>query len=308
MDNAANIRWPTEVKAYQTIECDSRVWQELELREDDVVVGSYHKAGTTVTQQIVSQLIFNGAENIAVWQISPWLEFRLAPKEQTLEILKEQTHRRCIKTHLPGNALPISPRAKYIYVARDGRDVAWSLHHHLSNVYDDFNEAQWRLWDPQGEKMSGYPVIPVRPRDFYLEWMEQDGYPHGSFFGNVRAWRDLRGLPNVLFTHYSRLKADLAGEIVRIARFLGYDPELLKMDKIVRQCGFQYMKENSATYAPLGGKPFKKGAASFFHKGTNQRWEDFLAPEEVARYEAVARERLGEECAHWLASGRELDR
>ena len=298
------ISWPTEIHDEITIESDSRIWSELDIRDGDIIAGSYHKAGTTVTQQIISQLIFNGKEDVPIWQISPWLEFRLTPKEQTLKMLHEQQHRRCIKTHLPACSLPISQKAKYVYVARDGRDVAWSFHHHLSNVYDEFNDAQWKLYDPAGEKLKGYPVIPESPYQFYLEWLKDDGFPHGSFFENVKSWWDIRHLPNVLLVHYNNIKEDLAGEISKIAEFLSLDINNLRMDEIVEHCSFQYMKEHSATYAPVGGKPFKGGHSSFFYKATNKRWKDVLSADEVANYETVAVSRLGEECAHWLATGR----
>ena len=54
--------------------------------------------------------------------------------------MEAQTHRRFVKTHLPVDALVYSPKAKYIYIGRDGRDVLWSLynHHAMGNeaMYD----------------------------------------------------------------------------------------------------------------------------------------------------------------------------
>ncbi|MFH0788545.1 MAG: sulfotransferase domain-containing protein [Pseudomonadota bacterium] len=300
-----DISWPTEIIDEMTIESDSRIWKEFEFRQDDIVAGSYHKAGTTVTQQIISQLIFNGKEDVPIWQVSPWLEFRLAPKEQTLAILKAQTHRRFIKTHLPATALPIIPEVKYIYVARDGRDVAWSFHHHLSNVFDEFNQAQWKLYDPEARIMPAYPLIPESPYQFYLEWLRDDGFPHGSFFENIKSWWSIKHLPNVLLVHYSNILDDLSGEIIKMATFLEMDIQTLKMEDILQHCSFQYMKTHSATYAPVGGKPFKGGSGSFFYKGTNRRWEEVLSAEEVKQYEKKAEERLGPECAHWLATGKE---
>jgi aryl sulfotransferase len=301
----SDIVWPTEIYDESTIECDSRIWKEFEHRRGDIVAGSYHKAGTTVTQQILSQLIFDGKEDVPIWQISPWLEFRLTPREPTMAMLKAQTHRRFIKTHLPAFALPILPQVKYVYVARDGRDVAWSFHHHLSNVFDEFNTAQWKLYDPEAKIMSAYPAIPESTHQFYLEWMRDDGFPHGSFFENVKSWWALRHLPNVLLVHYNNIKEDLAGEIKKIALFLDFDPDTLNMDDILHHCSFQYMKEHSATYAPVGGKPFKGGHTSFFYKGTNKRWKDTLGVEEVEYYEHTAEKRLGKECAYWLATGKE---
>jgi Sulfotransferase domain len=46
---------------------------------------TYGKSGTTWVQQIVAQLLFNGAEDVAVAELSPWLDLRVPPKEVKLE-------------------------------------------------------------------------------------------------------------------------------------------------------------------------------------------------------------------------------
>jgi aryl sulfotransferase len=292
------------LRAEWTIEADSRIWLDFPFREGDVIVASYHKAGTTVTQQIVSQLVFEGKEDLPIWRLSPWLDFRLAPKAEMLAQLAAQTHRRCIKTHLPADALPLSSLASYVYVARDGRDVLWSFHYHLRNARDDFNDLQWRSFDPQGTLLpGGYPPIPESPREFFLEWLRADGFPHGSFFTNVGSWWAVRDRPNVLLVHYRNLLADLRGQIVRIARFLGYAPDPAQLDTLVRQCGFDYMKSHAAAYTPMGGGIFKGGAASFFNQGSVGRWRGVLRASDIAEYERVCEARLGRECAHWLATG-----
>ncbi len=55
--------------------------------------------------------------------MSPWLDLRVPPKDVRLQAVEAQTHRRFLKTHLPVDALVFSPRAQYIYIGRDGRDV-----------------------------------------------------------------------------------------------------------------------------------------------------------------------------------------
>ena len=42
--------------------------------------------------------------------------------------------RRITKTHLPATSMPYHPKAKFVYVARDGRDVCFSAHNHFLNV------------------------------------------------------------------------------------------------------------------------------------------------------------------------------
>ena len=66
--------------------------------------------------------------------MSPWLDLRVPPKEVKLPLVEAQTHRRFLKTHLPVDALVFSPRAKYLYIGRDGRDVVWSMYNHHVNA------------------------------------------------------------------------------------------------------------------------------------------------------------------------------
>ena len=57
-----------------------------------------------------------------------WLDLRVPPKAVKLPVVEAQTRRRFLKTHLPLDALVFSPKAKYIYIGRDGRDVVWSMY------------------------------------------------------------------------------------------------------------------------------------------------------------------------------------
>jgi aryl sulfotransferase len=50
---------------------DSTRWDGFEFRDGDIVIDTWAKSGTTWTQQIVSQLIFNGAENLPTMDMAP---------------------------------------------------------------------------------------------------------------------------------------------------------------------------------------------------------------------------------------------
>lgn len=298
--NAPISLWPKKTRDLHSNHFDSTVWDDFDFRDDDIVIGTYAKSGTTWMQQIVSQLVFEGAEGIDVATLSPWLDLRVPPREEKLAAVAAQTHRRFIKTHLPVDALVFSPRAKYIYVARDGRDVVWSMYNHHAN-FDD--AAYAALNDTPGR--VGPPILPppASVRQYFLDWLEGDGYPFWSFWENISTWWNVRHLPNVLLVHYCDLKANLPGEIRRVADFLGIDVNPARWPAIVEHSTFDYMKRNAALAAPLGGVLWKGGASTFIHKGTNGRWRDVLTAEDCARYEEMARAKLGGECARWLADG-----
>jgi aryl sulfotransferase len=291
---------PRKTRELHNHHFDSTVWNDFRFRPDDIVIGTYAKSGTTWTQQIVGQLLFGGDADVEVSEISPWVDLRVPPKEVKLAMLGAQTHRRFLKTHLPVDALVFSPEAKYVYVARDGRDVVWSLYNHHARANDAWYAA---LNDTPGR--HGEPIAPpTEPvRDYFNTWLARDGYPFWSFWENIRSWWEIRHLPNVMLLHYADLKADMAGEIRRIAAFLDIEVEPGRWPAILEHCSFDYMKLNAAKSAPLGGSVWEGGAETFIHKGTNGRWRDTLSAAECARYEAVALEQLGHDCARWLAGG-----
>ena len=66
--------WPVKTRELHNHHMDSTVWNDFKFRNDDVIVATWAKSGTTWTQQIVSQLIFNGMEGINVPMLSPWLD------------------------------------------------------------------------------------------------------------------------------------------------------------------------------------------------------------------------------------------
>jgi len=279
---------------------DSTIWNDFRFRDDDIVISTYAKAGTTWMQQIVSQLLFPGEEGLEVAEMSPWLDLRVPPKEVKLPAVEAQTHRRFVKTHLPVDALVFSEKAKYIYIGRDGRDVVWSLYNHHQNAnetwYDALNNTPGRV---------GPPIEPPCPSivQYFNDWLEQDGFPFWSLWDNASTWWAIRDLPNVHLVHFADLKADMPGEIRRIAEFIGTPIDESKWDQILLHCSFDYMKANATKSVPLGGAFWDGGAETFIHKGVNGRWHDQLSAEDVERYEQRCVAELGRDCARWLATG-----
>jgi aryl sulfotransferase len=294
------VAWPRKTRELMNHHMDSTVWNDFKFRGDDIVIGTYAKSGTTWVQQIVAQLVFAGEVEAPVHEFSPWVDLRVPPKEMKLGMLEGQDHRRILKTHLPLDALVFSPDARYLYVARDARDVVWSLyHHHLSANdlwYQLLNDTPGRVGPPIGR-----PDPDVAR--YFRTWLERDGFPFWPYWENIASWWAARHLPNVMLLHFSRLRADLAGEMKRIAAFLDIEPPPEAWPAILEHCSFNYMKAHADQVAPLGGAIFDGGAQSFMNKGVNGRWRDVLTAADIAAYERTAVETLGPDCARWLAGG-----
>ena len=291
--------WPVKTRDLHNHHMDSTIWDRFAFRDDDVIVATYGKSGTTWTQQIVGQLVFAGDPEVRIFGLSPWLDLRIMPPD-TMAKLEAQTHRRVVKTHLPVDTLNFSPKAKYLYIGRDGRDVVWSLYNHHASAnqlwYDALNDTPGRV-GPRIERPD--PDI----RRYFLTWLEKDGAPFWPFWENVASWWAIRDLPNVTLVHFNDLKRDLEGEMRRIADFLACDTPQDRWPAILEHCSFDWMKAHAEWMAPLGGAIFEGGAESFINKGVNGRWRDVLTAEDVAAYERRALAELGPDCARWLAEG-----
>ena len=294
------MKWPEKTRELHNHHFDSTIWNDLKFRDDDIVIATYAKSGTTWMQQIVAQLMFDGDPDISVAEMSPWVDLRVPPKEVKLPLLEAQKHRRFMKTHLPVDAIRFCPKAKYLYIGRDGRDVVWSMYNHHVNAnqtwYDALNDTPGRV---------GPPIEPPPDdiRQYWREWLDRDGHPFWPFWENIRSWWAVRDLPNVKFIHFANLKHDMAREIRAIATFLDIPIKESRWEAILNHCSFEWMKKNATKSVPLGGAFWDAGAEVFINKGVNGRWSDTLSPEEVAAYQTRSRTELGDECAHWLATG-----
>ena len=305
---ADDRRMPAVKHLYQNHILDSARWNFLRLRDDDIIVTTSYKAGTTWMQAIVGNLIFAGQKLPAqISELSPFLEFRIEPLEIVLTGLERQRHRRFIKTHLPLDGFPFDRRLKYIHVGRDARDVFMSFWNH----YRMFTDEMLPLINLIPGRVGGpLPPCPDDIHELWHNWItcgwfewETEGYPWWSNLHNVQSWWDYRHLDNILLVHFSDLLADLDGQIRRVAHFLEMKVPDDAWPVIVRNCSFEKMKAEAEWFAPRGGQPWKGGAQTFFHKGTNGRWKDILSAEELTLYDEAAKRVLTAECRRWLENG-----
>lgn len=299
-------------REYRAYAYDSRRWAGYAPREDDIVIATYPKCGTTWMQRLVSMLIFQSAAPRPLSEVSPWIDRRFGPQaEQALAKLEAQTHRRFIKSHLPLDALPLYDAVKYIHVARDGRDACLSFHNHSHT----FTPAALANMDAIGlaDETIGhaYPRVGADFGPFYRDWI--DGAPWEttkcplsplSFFAFENAFWSERTRANLLFVHFNDLLADLGSEMRRLASFLDLRvPERLWPD-LVAAGSFEAMRRDGDDLMPDAKNAWQEGARTFLHKGVNGRWRDLLTEADIARYEARANAELPTACANWLAHGR----
>jgi aryl sulfotransferase len=297
---------PERTRVYRNHHLDSLRWDGVVPRDDDIVITTGYKAGTTWTQRIVAALLF-GPVRVDLMDVSPWVDARFnGPAEPMLAALEAQKHRRFVKSHLAADGVPFFAQAKYIVVGRDTRDVFMSLWNHYSSytdlIYELLNDAQ----RPGPE----FPRAPATPRELWPRWIsegwfdwEPDGWPYWSHHHHLATWWAARDLPNIMFVHYGDLLTDIDAEMRRIAAFLDIEVNEEAWPEILRVVRIESMREDAQRDGDRASMTFERGAASFFYKGTNGRWRDTLTDDDLALYEQAA-STLDPNLRSWLEGGR----
>ncbi len=302
------LNQPERIHHYQNLFMDSARWDEFTPRENDIIICTPYKSGTTWTQMICALLIFQKPDLPGrISDLSPWLDMRIAPIENVLKRYEEQHHRRFIKTHTPLDGIPYFEDVTYLVCGRDPRDIFVSVVHHAKNQQlDKVIESL--------EKQGISVEPPERPPEDVNEWFElwltrpafpweEDGFPMWSVFSHAKTFWKFRELPNIHFLHYADLKTDLGGQMRRIARILEIDVDELLWPQLVDAATFDSMKRNADMTAPDIESSAWRSNAAFFHKGEHEQWRGFLNDKSLALYETVKVTRGEPEFIEWFEKG-----
>ena len=115
---------------------NDKIWSSFPFQDDDIIIASTIKSGTTWLQQIIAQLIFKGEFNKKMNNVSVWLDtLRDFNEKEIIELVEKQEHRHFLKTHSPASIVlnNRNKNTKYIFITRDFRDVVWSFYNHYIN-------------------------------------------------------------------------------------------------------------------------------------------------------------------------------
>jgi aryl sulfotransferase len=90
----------------------------------------------------------------------------------------------------------------------------------------------------------------------------------------------------------------------RISDFLGIETPETLMPALAEAARFETMKADGDALVPKLKEAFDRGADRFINQGRSGRWREYLGPDDVARYEAIALRASGPGLARWLEGGR----
>jgi peroxiredoxin len=231
-------------------------------RPDDIFIVTYPRSGTTWMQMILYQLTTDGNMDFPhIAQHCPWFE-RSMRSGCGFENLSAP---RIFKSHLSYRAIPKGP-GRYIYIARDGRDVAVSYF----NLYRNYNQYQGTF-------------------DEFFQRFMRGKLHYGSWFDHVEGWRKRRHDLNILFLTYEELTLDLEDCIRRISAFcqIKVPPETLP--RIVERSSFEFMKQHERKFDPALEMLWENGTEldSFLRAGRAGQGARELSKAQRVRFDQV---------------------
>jgi hypothetical protein len=295
---------------YRSIVADSSRWDGFAFRPGDIIISTPVKSGTTWTQMLCALLIFDGPEFPApLDEVSPWLDMCTRPLADVTAAYAAQMHRRFIKTHTPLDGLPWHPDVTFLVVGRDPRDIAISLEHHVTNI--DFAQLlTLRAAAVGNNDLTGLPVLPVpsenpveRFRTFVAdETREELGTLAAVLHHLDTGWQHRRDAKVALF-HYADFKADLPGELLRLARILGIPCSPERARELAPEASLARMRERAADVSPNASDGFWKDLRAFFRSGGTGEWRARLSAADLTAYEARVAQLVAPDLAAWAHGG-----
>jgi aryl sulfotransferase len=279
---------------------DNLRWADFSIRDDDIVISTRSKSGTTWMQQICALLVFQTpALSARLAELSPWLDHLVVPQDLMFAALAGQRHRRIIKTHTPLDGIQVGDQATYIVVARQPVDLAVSLYHQGGNL--DRKRIAELAGQPAPEAASPRPPL----HEWLLDWIDRDAEPlwldsiHGVLAHVADARDRAARTDNVLVIRYEDLLADLDGQMRAVANRLGIPVDPSAWPGLVSAATIESMRADVDAVVPdPGGIMLDHGV--FFRRGTSGAGREALSEDEYAHYRQRVRALSSPELDAWL--------
>jgi len=205
-------------------------------RDDDIYIATYPKSGTTMMQMILYHLTTDGKVDFNhIYDVSPWIRNASFRKQEPIELPSP----RLIKTHDHHKDFSKGTKGKFLYVYRNGMDVANSVYHQ----HKSYNKS-----------------------DLKFDEFIRNFYKKKAWFKHTRAWFNNQKKLQILYVRYEDLIKNKQAEIKRIIDFCNLHPSQEAFDRAIRHSSFDNMKKCENKF---GDQPeeSKKVYDQFIRKG-----------------------------------------
>ncbi|KAF8372571.1 hypothetical protein PRIPAC_79000 [Pristionchus pacificus] len=254
-----------------------KAMQDMVFDENDVIIVSYPKSGTTWVSEVLSAIAYEGntekLKQVRMDERVPWIEMDHrcwdpnSPVQASAKGPVRDGKKQIWFSHLHLDYLPPTARAgkcKVVYVARNPKDnaVSYFHFHRLTTFMGLQKDMKWNDYFPLF--CSGYICV-------------------GNWFKHtLDYWKFTRNNPNAKFVVYEDLKKDLMGEMQSLEEFVGIPLTPEQRLEVVKHCSFDSMKDNKMTNRE-GLAVFDHGETKFMRKGIVGDWKNYFT---VAQNEA----------------------
>lgn len=244
----------------------------VQTRAGDICLTSYPKSGSNWLANIVVRLINNGESppETTLRNALHWLESSLHYPRSRAE-LDALPSPRLFSSHMPFQMAlggdPLSNPCRYVYIARNPKDVVVSyFHFEAGQSWSGNYDGEWSHW---------------------LRMFVDGKLQRGDWFDHVLGWWKHSDAGNVHFMKYEDLVNDFGGELRRLGRFLGYDPSDELVRVIEERTQFRNMKQDR-----FSNLHEVDGLSHFFRKGEIGSWKERFTVQESEWFDEVYRERM----------------
>ncbi|KAL3847258.1 hypothetical protein ACJMK2_018179 [Sinanodonta woodiana] len=256
--------------------------KDFQVRDDDVFIVTYPKAGTTWLQEIVWLIMHDGdflcAAKDPVYFRCPFLEFKdTVLNEVGLDLANSMASLRVIKSHLPVKLMPRqlfqNHKGKILLLFRNPKDLCVSYYHFyrssssLGNFHGTFHE--------------------------FLHMFVEGHVDHGSWFDFTRSWWSKRHDANVYILFYEDMQRDLKQCILKLCEFLNKPLGENLVDKIVQHCSFESMSMNPMTNH-LDVYSINSKISPQLRKGIVGDWKSHFTVSQNELFDKIYEEKMGD--------------
>jgi hypothetical protein len=300
------------VRRYLGRTSDNARWERFAFRDDDVVISTPSKCGTTWMQHIVGMLILDRTDlGAPISELSPWLDMLIRTDDEVFGMLDAQTHRRWIKTHTPLDGVPLHPTVTYIAVLRHPLDVALSDRDHSANQnIERVRELRAAVIGDLDPQLAATWPDPPDDATEYLRWfVDNDLPPSGSgpngladFCDQAGTYWARRNVPNVHLFHYQDLWDDLDGEMRRVARVLDVAVDE-RWPEFVDAATLDSLRARAGSTAPEAHLSVWHDPQQFFRVGGRRDWAALLDTSDLDHFHDRLIDLAGD-ATPWVLNGR----
>ncbi|XP_037533054.1 sulfotransferase 2B1-like [Nematolebias whitei] len=253
---------------------DFKYFEEFNFKDDDILVVTYPKSGTTWMKEILTLVLNSGDltlfQTIPCWLRVPHIEMKAMAKH-----MEQLASPRSLSTHFLYNMMPSSlhtSKAKVIYVMRNPKDILVSSYyfHQMANFLEDPGTLD--------EFMDKF----LKGRVFYGKWTD-----------HVKSWKCAELGDRIMFITYEEMIQDLPASVTRISNFLCHNLSEDAIPKIAEYCSFKSMKDNKmSNYSTLPKETMDHDKSPFMRKGIAGDWKIHLNSEQQTLFTSAIRKEL----------------